>query len=243
MAIRLGVTSPERISTVHNGIELASAGSVDGRKLRRELGFADSDLLIGAVGRMAPQKGFVYLLRAMPRVLEAVPAARLLLAGEGPLLDELEDEARQSGAGDRIHFLGFRRDIPELLAAFDVFALPSLWEGLSISLIEALAAGKAIVTTDIDGNREVVEHGETALVAPPADVPAFADALRTLLTDRPLAARLAANARRSAETRFSVERMVEQNLAVYDTVTATERDGRGRAAGSGWVRQYREGAR
>ncbi len=129
-----------------------------------------------------------------------------------------------------MQFLGFRRDILELLAAFDVFALPSLWEGLSISLIEALAAGKPIVATDIDGNREVIDHLETGLLVPPADAGAFAAALRRLLTDRALAERLAASARLSAESRFSMERMVEQNLAVYDRVVASKRAGRRRAS-------------
>ncbi len=226
MAIELGVVEPDRICTVHNGVDVRPFGRADGLSARRRLGFADSDLLIGAIGRLAPQKGFLYLMRAMPLVLAAVPAARLVMIGEGPLADELKGEARKHGVADRVHFLGFRNDVPDLLAAFDVFALPSLWEGLSISLIEALAAGKPIVATDIDGNREVIEHEETGLMVPPADVPALATALGTLLTDRSLAARLAGRARRSAETRFSFDRMVEQNLAVYDRVVASERSGK-----------------
>ncbi|MFB3778134.1 MAG: glycosyltransferase family 4 protein [Bryobacteraceae bacterium] len=240
MAIRLGVTRPERISTVHNGIEIGPLRTAEGRKLRRDLGFSDSDLLIGAVGRLAPQKGFIYLLQAMPAILKEAPAAHLVLAGEGPLEEELKEETRKTGVAGRIHFLGFRSDVPALLAAFDVFALPSLWEGLSISLIEALAAGKAIVATDIDGNREVVDHGKTALVVPPADVPALASALGLLLSDRPLAERLASSARRSAEVRFSVRRMVEQNLEVYDRVAAARRDGR-RGAGVPWVKESGSG--
>jgi len=229
MAIDLGVVEPEGICTVHNGIDLRPFCQTDGSAARRRLGFEDSDLLIGALGRLAPQKGFIYLMRAMPLVLAAVPAARLVMIGEGPLEEELKGEARNLGVADRVHFLGFRRDVPDLLAAFDVFALPSLWEGLSISLIEALAAARPIVATDIDGNREVIEHGETGLLVPPADVPALAGALGKVLLDRPLAARLGASARRSAEARFSFERMVEQNLAVYDRVVAGERSRKRRA--------------
>jgi len=226
MAIRLGVEAPSRICTVHNGIDFRPHLEADGRKARRELGFKDSDLLVGSVGRLAPQKGFVHLVRAMPLLLAEVPAAQLILAGEGPLLTELEAEARQSGVGDRIHFLGFRRDVPELLAACDVFALPSLWEGLSISLLEALAAGRPIVATDIDGNREAIEDGKTALMVPAADPAGLAAALKEILTNPRLAATLGHNARLSAQERFSQERMVAQNLAVYDRVVAAGRRGR-----------------
>jgi glycosyltransferase involved in cell wall biosynthesis len=221
---------------VHNGIDLRPYKTVDRLGARRQLGFQDSELLIGAIGRLAPQKGFVHLIRAMPQVLAAVPNARLVLAGDGPLERELKDEAVECGVAERVQFLGFRRDILELLTAFDIFALPSLWEGLSISLIEALAAGKPIVATDIDGNREVIDNLETGLLVPPADAGAFAAALLRLLTDRSLAERLAVNARLSAESRFSMERMVEQNLAVYNRVAAGERAGKQRASGPSYVK-------
>lgn len=229
MAVELGVVDAARISTVHNGVDLLPHRLANGATARRELGFPDTDLLIGTTGRLAPQKGFLYLVRAMPILLGAFPSARLVVVGEGPLEEELKQAARKSGVADRVHFLGFRQDVPDLLAAFDVYALPSLWEGLSISLIEALAAGKPIVATSIDGNREVIEHMKTGLLVPPGDVAALAEGLRTMLANRALAARLARNARLLAEAHFSFERMVEQNLAVYDSVVAGERPGRRRA--------------
>ncbi len=221
MAVQLGVDTPERICTVHNGIDLLEYSNHDGHAARRALGLDKSALLIGSIGRLAPQKGLVYLIRAMPQVLEAVPAARLVVVGEGPLRGSLESEAERCGIKSRVHFLGFRREIPQLLAALDVFAQPSLWEGLSISLIEALAAGKPIVATDIVGNREVVDNQETALIVPTADPAALAEGLCALLLDPVLAAKLAANARRAALERFSEERMVRENLAAYDRVRAS----------------------
>jgi len=113
--------------------------------------------------------------------------------------------------------------VPELLAACDVFALPSLWEGLSISLLEALAAGRPIVATDIDGNREAIEERKTALMVPAADPAGLAAALKEVLTNPRLAATLGHNARLSAQERFSQARMVAQNLAVYDRVVAAGR--------------------
>jgi glycosyltransferase involved in cell wall biosynthesis len=232
MAVELGVAEAARISTVHNGVDFTPHRRANGAAARKKLGFPETDLLVGTTGRLAPQKGFVYLVRAMPHILASLPSARLIVVGEGPLEEELKQEARQSGVADRVHFLGFRHDVPELLAAFDVYALPSLWEGLSISLIEALAAGKPIVATSIDGNAEAIEHMKTGLMVPPADPAALAEGIRTLLADRDLAAALARPPRRSAEVRFSIERMVEQNLAVYDSVVSGARGGA--AKGRSW---------
>ena len=239
MAVQLEVDTPERICTVHNGIDLRQNSNLDRTAARRALGLDESSLLIGATGRLAPQKGLVYLIRAMPQVLDAVPTARLVLVGDGPLREALESEADRCGVKSQVHFLGFRREIPQLLAAFDVFAQPSLWEGLSISLIEALAAGKPIVATDIVGNREVVDQDETALLVPVADPSALASALRALLLNPELAAMLGANARRAALERFGEERMVRENLAAYDRVRASRTPGYARNWGSAGAKDIR----
>lgn len=223
MAIRLGVDKPERICTVHNGIHLRHSAPIDRDAARRALGFQDSDLVVGAVGRLAPQKGFVYLIRALPRLLASLPSARIVIAGDGPLEAELRLEAVRNGVAGLVDFLGFRSDIPAVLAAVDVVAQPSLWEGLSISLIEALAAGKPVVTTDIDGNREVIDDNVTGLLVPPAEPVALAEALRNLLTNPSLARALGDNARREASARFSEQRMVDENLAAYDRVLNADR--------------------
>ena len=215
-ALEAGIEPPEKISTILNGIDLKPFAAVDRAAARRALGFDSKDLIIGAVGRLSAQKGFEYLIRALPAVLQAVPAARLAIAGDGPLEIELRQLAFHCGVQDRVRFLGFRKDIPQLLAAFDVFALPSLWEGLSISLMEAMATGKAIVATDIWGNREMVDPEKTGLLAPPANPAALAAALRRVLLDRPLAQALQQNARQAALLRYSEQRMVEQTLALYD---------------------------
>lgn len=220
MAIELGIDSPDRIRTVHNGIDVSAFGNTDRKTARRNLGFDDAALLIGAIGRLSPQKGYVYLIQAFRMLSDWFPSARLVVAGIGPLANELDREAHRLGVANRVDFLGFRRDIAGLLAAFDVYAQPSLWEGHSISLIEALAAGKPIVATNIDGNREVVDHGETGLLVPAADPGALADALERLLKDTELARQLGTDARRAAMNRFSQEEMVRRNLEAYDWVRA-----------------------
>src|SRR5207253_5172567 len=130
------------------------------------------------------------------------------LVGEGELRGELEALARELGVAPSVEFLGNRDDIPELLGGFDVFAFPSLYEGLCPAVIEAQAAGVPVVATPVGGIRETVLHEETGLIVPVDDAPALADGILRLLEDRPLAERLAGEARRRALERFSVERMV-----------------------------------
>lgn len=223
MAIEFGVDAPDRICTVHNGIDLRPFLRANRDAARAKLGFNGATPVIGAIGRLEEQKGLVYLIRAFPLILRQTPSAHLVVAGEGPLRMELEREAAKSGAGSQIHFLGFRRDVPEMLAAFDVYVQPSLWEGLSISLIEALAAGKPIVATNIEGNREVVDDGMTGLLVPASDPEATARSVNELLGSPGFARTLGLNARCAAEERFSEERMVEQNLKAYDAVVGRQR--------------------
>jgi glycosyltransferase involved in cell wall biosynthesis len=163
--------------------------------------------LVGNVARLAPQKDHRTLIEAA----RLVPEAEFVVAGDGELRDELERMAE----GARMRFLGMRDDVPELLASFDVFAFPSLFEGLCLAVIEAQAAGVPVVATPVGGIRETVVDGETGLLVPTEDPPALAAAIRRLLEDRPAAEAMAAEARRRVRERFSIERMVDATLALY----------------------------
>jgi glycosyltransferase involved in cell wall biosynthesis len=167
--------------------------------------------LVGNVARLAEQKGQRYLLEAAVEI----PDAGFAIVGDGELRADLQSRAQELGLGDRVLFTGARADVPDLLASFDVFAFPSLFEGLCVAVIEAQAAGVPVVATPVGGIRETVVDGETGLLVPPRDPGALAQAIRRLLDDRDLAARLAAEARRRVRERFSVERMVERTLALY----------------------------
>jgi glycosyltransferase involved in cell wall biosynthesis len=171
--------------------------------------------LVGNVARLAEQKGQRTLLDAAPAVLERHPEARFVLVGDGELRGELE--ARAAPLGDRVVFTGARDDVPDLLASFDVFAFPSLFEGLCLAVIEAQAAGVPVVATPVGGIRETVVDGETGLLVPPRDAEALAERIVRLLDDRALAARLAAEASRRVE-RYSTERTVAETLALYDSI-------------------------
>lgn len=222
-AIQLGIKPAEAIRTVLNGIDIDQFQTIDRATARRSFGFADEDLIIGSAGRLAPQKGFIYAIRAMKTVAERFPQARLVIAGEGPLEAELRAEADALGVSGNVVFLGFRRDVAAFLAAMDVFVHPSLWEGLSISLMEAMAASCPIVASDIWGNREMIRNGVNGLLVEPANPAALAEALCSVLGKPDFAAQLAREARHTAESEFTEPRMVEENLRAYDAALSARR--------------------
>lgn len=169
--------------------------------------------IVGNVARLAEQKGQRTLLEAAPLVLERRPDVRFAIAGEGELRGELE--ALAAPLGDRAVLLGERNDVPDLLASFEVFAFPSLFEGLCLAVIEAQAAGVPVVATPVGGIRETVVEGETGWLVPPRDPRALARQISWVL-DHPEEARtVAAEARSRARDRYSEAVMVERTLALY----------------------------
>jgi glycosyltransferase involved in cell wall biosynthesis len=168
-------------------------------------------LVVGNVARLVEQKDQRTLVASAPEILDRFPDARFVVVGDGPLRGDLESRA----AGLPFELTGERADVPDLLAGFDVFAFPSLYEGLCLAVIEAQAAGVPVVATPVGGIRETVVDGETGLLVPPQDPHALATAVCRVLEDEELAARLAAEAGRRTRGRFSVERMVEQTLELY----------------------------
>jgi glycosyltransferase involved in cell wall biosynthesis len=162
--------------------------------------------LVGNVARLAPQKDHRTLLEAAA----LMPEADFAIAGEGELRDELE-----RAAGPNVRLLGRRSDVPDILASLDVLAFPSLYEGLCLAVIEAQVAGVPVVATAVGGIKETVVDGETGLLVPPQDPEALATAIRRLLEHPTEAARLADEARRRAVDRYSLQRMIDETLALY----------------------------
>ena len=215
----------QRVRLIWNGApleEFAPQGDDRRQRTRRELGIADGDLAIGTIGRLSLQKGHRFLLEAAARVFATVPAARLVIAGDGDQEAALRAQAESLGIAPRVAFLGHRTDVPALLEAFDVFCISSLYEGTPLTLFEAMAAGRAIVATAVDGCREVIEDGRTGLLVPAEDAPALADALVRVSSDASLRRSLAAAAR-AASARYDVRAGVEQMEALYDEVLAERR--------------------
>lgn len=213
---------PEKIEIVHNAVRSERFRVAPDPELRQQLaGDVDRPIVL-TVARLDVQKGLDVLLKAAARV----PEARFVVAGDGPQRGSLESQADELGLGDRLVFLDQRSDIPQLLAASDLFVLPSLYEGTSLAVLEAMAAGKALVSSAIGGTDELVVDGESALLVPRGDPGALAAAIRRLLADSVLRARLGAAARERAETVFSAAATVARVTSVYEDVLA-HKAGRG----------------
>lgn len=217
-AICKRVASADKIHTVLNGIDFLPFEDADAAAARRCLGFQEHDVLLCVGSRLAPKKGLEYLIEAIPAVIARFPSVRLVLFGDGPMRDELRLQAEHLGIAHHIMFPGFRRDIPKLLGAFDIILQPSLSEGLSISVLEAMAAGRPIIACNIQGNRELIRNGENGLLAPPADPIALSEAIIKILSNPALGEALGRQAAIDCRSRFSEARMVEETIAIYDRV-------------------------
>jgi glycosyltransferase involved in cell wall biosynthesis len=212
-----GVRDPAKVRRVYHGIEppLTRALEREGQRIRHELGIAADDFLVGNVGRLALQKGQRHLIAAMPLLLERVPRAHAVIAGSGDLEEYLRDLADDVGVAERVHVLGPRKDVPALMHAIDVFAMPSIWEGFGLVLLEAMAAARPIVASRVATIPEVVIDGETGLLVPPGDPLALADALSQLADQPALARRLGEAGRERLRVHFSLEKMVGDTELLY----------------------------
>jgi glycosyltransferase involved in cell wall biosynthesis len=201
----------ERIAVVHNGIRLPSNPVPADPDLRAEL-LRGQRAIVLVPARLDPLKGHEFLLKAA-RTLEGV---QVVLAGDGPERARLEGLVDELALTERVSFLGFRDDMPRLLASADVVVLPSLAEGLPLSLLEAMAAGTPVVATAIGGTDEAIEDGVTGLLVPPSDVPALAAGLERVLADPAEAHRRAEAGAARVASLFRAERMVERIEALYE---------------------------
>lgn len=216
-----------KIRVIHNGRDLDRFAATDkGRRraTRAELGLGDEPTLL-TVARLDEQKGHRHLLDAIAIVAARRPNLILLLAGEGPLEGVLRAQCASLGISQRVRFLGYRRDVPELFEAADIVVLPSLYEGLPLVAIEALGAGRPLVATEVDGTPEVVIEGKTGLLVPPANAAALAAAIERLLENQELASRLASDGREFVQRNFAVQRQIQQTAALYSELTGMGREG------------------
>ena len=205
----------ERIAVIPNAVTLAPPAPRDAA-LRARVLLGQRAPLVLTVARLDAQKGVAYLLDAAAEVPDAI----FVIAGEGPERATLEARASALGIAHRVRFLGHRRDVPPLLAIADLFVLPSLWEGLPLSVLEAMAAGVPVVATRICGTDELVRDGETGTLAPPENGSALAEAIRAALYDRERVLRMAAAARALVEREHSSAAMVSATSALYEELLA-----------------------
>ncbi len=189
---------------------------------RAAMGIAAETIAVGTVTRLMPSKGNQYLVEAVPEIVRRQPRARVFIVGEGELQGELQAQAEALGLGDRLVFVGFKRDVSEVLAALDVVVFPSLWEGTPLTAFEALAAGKPIVSTDADGLLDILTAGRDALVVPKRDAAALARAVTDLIADPALAASVATEARRTG-AKYDIAVFVRKMERLYEILHATSR--------------------
>jgi glycosyltransferase involved in cell wall biosynthesis len=218
-AVKVVGIPADRIRVIESGVDpsrfpLAPAPPAE----RERLGLPADARVIGTVGRLVPEKDHPTLLEAFLRVRQAVPAARLLIVGDGPLRSELEGRSRRLGLADSVSFLGSRGDVPALYRSMDLMVSTSRWEGLSNVLLEAMAAGVPVVATRVGGTSRVVEDGVTGFTADPGDASLIADRAVRLLTDSSLAARLREAAREKVLREFSISRMSREYESLYEAI-------------------------
>jgi sugar transferase (PEP-CTERM/EpsH1 system associated) len=210
----------DKVSVILNGIPLESRPLtvVERNARRRELGFDHTDFVVGSMGFFRPVKDFPTLVRAMARVHANAPQARLALIGDGPGRGDLELLVRRLGLDRIVRFLGWRTDAPAILPCLDAFALCSVSEGISLALLEAMAAGVPIVATRVGGNPLVVQDGQTGWLVPPGKADITADAILALLRDPLTRCAMGRSGRQRANTHFSVDRMATDYERVYMAV-------------------------
>lgn len=190
---------------------------VDGFSVKKALGIDPDYQVVGCVARLNEVKGHVYLIRAAKEVIKNNPRIKFLLVGDGPLRQELEQLSVKLGIKDNVIFAGSRRDIPEMLAAMDIFVLPSaLREGCPLSILEAMAMSKPVVASRLGGIPEEVEDGKSGILVPPKDSAALADAIIKLLSDKNAAITMGKVGRKIFEEKFSKEVMLNKLESLYD---------------------------
>jgi glycosyltransferase involved in cell wall biosynthesis len=214
--INLSVCSPQKLLKIHSGVDVKQFKQSNGNMVekRRSLGLDQNGKIVGFVGWLLPIKGPGYLLKAMDYVWQEYPDTALVFVGKGDLDMDLRAQALKVSANGRVKFLGWREDIDEIMPVFDMLVLPSLNEGMGRVLVEAMAAGKPVVASRTGGIPDLVWHGETGYLVPPADEKALADGIKKLLDDAGRAWEMGQQGKKRCQ-QFSLEAMIEKLDALY----------------------------
>jgi glycosyltransferase involved in cell wall biosynthesis len=206
-----------KLSVVHNAIDLPEqpVEHVPQTSLRELLGVGPDVLIIGTVARLHTVKGHTYLLQAIQKIVQERQDVVFPWFGDGDLYEELQTEAKSLGVDSYVRMLGFRKDVPDMLPQLDLFVLPSLSEGLSVAILEALAVGVPVVATAVGGSPEVITSGEDGFLVPAADPEALAESVCLLVKDTSLRKRMAKAGQEMVYRRFTLPRLVAETTDVY----------------------------
>lgn len=201
----------ERVCTIYNAVPMEDYLAIPETSALE----SSAGPVITNIGRFTEQKAQHIFLSAARMVLDQRPDARFMIVGRGHLEQPLREQARRLGIADQVIFTGVRRDIPNVLAESDIFVLSSFWEGLPLTAVEAMAAARPVVLTDVGGNRELVESGKNGVIVPPGDAPALATALLSLLEDDEHRIAMGRAARARVQHDFNIDTIVDQYESLY----------------------------
>ncbi|MFO8080699.1 MAG: glycosyltransferase family 4 protein [Armatimonadota bacterium] len=216
IAVRNRIVPPGRAAVVRTGVDLKRFHpQPHAHRIREEIGLPARHRIVGTVGAIVEQKGHRALVEAAPAVIEEMPHTTFVIVGGGELREELEARVNELGLGRRFRFLGYRDDVPRVLATFDLFVMPSLWEGMPYALVEAMAVGVPVVGSDIPGIADIVRPRQTGRLAPPGDPAALADTILTALREDGKSATMAETARGMVMSEHSRKRMLASLTACY----------------------------
>ncbi len=206
--------SENQITVIPYGVNLELYKQGRSPELREELGISADARVVGVVARLHPQKGHCYLIDAAQKVVEDHENVVFVFAGDGELRKPLEEQVAEANLSNHVKFLGFRSDVKELLTTFDIFCLPSLYEGLPNVILEAMACALPVVATSVDGTVELIDDGSTGFLVQPKQPQTLASRISALLDDADLRQRFGQQGRRKVEEQYSLRMQVEnfQNL-------------------------------
>jgi glycosyltransferase involved in cell wall biosynthesis len=215
--LKLAIGKPAQYTKIYSGIEIDKFKvDVDVSALRKKLGIGEHDFVFGLVAKLWDGKGHITAIEALKQLLPRVPNARLVFVGDGYLREVLEQHAKKVAVEERIVFTGFRSDIAELNAMFDVAILVSDFEGMGRVLLEAMVMGRPAVASNVGGIPDVVDDGQTGILIPPGDSPALAAALERLYLDSNLRQSMGVAGKKKITEQFSAATMVRKIVDVYE---------------------------
>jgi glycosyltransferase involved in cell wall biosynthesis len=206
----------KNITVIHNGLKATDNGDyADVAYLRQQYSLSENSFVIGTVGRLVPIKGQSFLIKAMAEVVKEIKNCHLLIAGEGPLRNNLQAEIEKLKISQNVRLIGYVHDIKVLMATLDLFVLPSLSEGLPISLLEAMAVKKPVIASDAGGIRELVTDRKDGILVPPSDSTCLAKAIKLLYYDKILMSNIAVRGEEKVKNEFSSSSMADNYKSIY----------------------------
>lgn len=206
----------QRVRLVPNGVDLERFTDHDGRdRIRAELGFGPDDEVVGCIGNLRHEKNQKLAIEAVAKAYQQRPRIKLVICGDGDCRNDLERLAEEKGINAITHFLGFRFDIPEILSALDLFCLPSVYEGMPVSVLEAWTSQKAVLATDVIGIRDLVDHGTNGMLVPSDDSSEMAESIMTLMADPAQRRKLAGAGHELVVRQYSLNAMVDHYADLY----------------------------